>query len=224
VTSAGPLRVVVADDHYLVREGLRALLADGGEVEVCAAVGSAAALVEAVDRYQPDAVITDIRMPEGTEGIEAAHAIRAGHPQVGVVVLSQYADGSYADALLARGTDGLAYLLKERVGDIAELMRALQEVCAGRTALDTRIVDTLISRRRTIARSGLDALSPRERDVLREMARGLANSGIAQNLHMSESSVEKHIGSIFTKLGHDEQPHTHRRVAAVLAYLGATSR
>jgi DNA-binding NarL/FixJ family response regulator len=165
-------------------------------------------------------VITDIRMPEGTEGIEAAHAIRARYPGTGVVVLSQHADGAYADALLAEGTDGLAYLLKERVGDVAELMRALTEVCAGRTALDTRIVDTLISRRHTTTPSGLDALSPRERDVLREMARGLANAGIAQALHLSESSVEKHIGWIFTKLGHDEQPHTHRRVAAVLAYLG----
>lgn len=213
------LRIVIADDHYLVREGLRALLVDTGEVDVCAAVDSADALLSAVDEHGPDAVITDIRMPDGTEGIEAAHAIRARHPGTGVVVLSQHADGAYADALLANGTDGLAYLLKERVGDIAELRRALTEVCAGRTALDTRIVDTLISRRNTGTPSGLDSLSTRERDVLREMARGLANAGIAQALHLSESSVEKHIGWIFTKLGHDEQPHTHRRVAAVLAYL-----
>jgi len=220
MSDARPLRVVVADDHYLLREGLRALLVDAGEVVVCATVGSAPELLAAVDEHRPDAVITDIRMPEGTEGIEAAHAIRARYPGTGVVVLSQHADGAYADALLAHGTDGLAYLLKERVGDIAELMRALTEVCAGRTALDTRIVDTLISRRHTTTPSGLDALSPRERDVLREMARGLANAGIAQALHLSESSVEKHVGWIFTKLGHDEQPHTHRRVAAVLAYLG----
>lgn len=218
------LRVVIADDHYLLREGLRALLADGGEVEVCAAVGSAPELLDAVQRLTPDAVITDIRMPEGMEGIEAAHAIRARHPGVGIVVLSQHADSSYAQALLADGTHGLAYLLKERVGDLAELMRALQEVCAGRTALDTRIVDALIARRRTLAPSGLDALSPRERDVLQEMARGLANAGIARTLSLSESAVEKHISAIFAKLGHDEQPHTHRRVAAVLAYLGATAR
>lgn len=224
MTTGRPLRVIVADDHYLLREGLRALLTDGGEVEVCAAVGSAPELIEAVDRLSPDAVITDIRMPEGTEGIEAAHAIRAQHPDIGVVVLSQHADGSYAHALLANGTDGLAYLLKERVGDVAELMRALREVCAGRTALDTRIVDALISRRRTFAPSGLDALSNREREVLHEMARGLANAGIARTLMLSESAIEKHISSIFAKLGHDEQPNTHRRVAAVLAYLGATSR
>ena len=118
-----------------------------------------------------------------------------------MVVLSQYADGSYADALLAHGTDGLAYLLKERVGDLTELMRALGEVCAGRTALDTRMVDALIARRRTVAPDLLDTLTSRERDVLHEMARGLSNAGIAQALALSESAVEKHIGAIFAKLG-----------------------
>jgi DNA-binding NarL/FixJ family response regulator len=217
-----PLRVVIADDHYLLREGLRALLTDTGEIEVCAAVGSAPELIRAVDELVPDAVITDIRMPAATEGIQATHAIRARHPGVGVVVLSQHADGSYADALLAQGTDGVAYLLKDRVGDVAELRRALAEVCAGRTALDTRIVDALISRRRASAPDALDGLSERERAVLHEMAGGLTNSGIARTLSLSESAVEKHIGSIFAKLGH-EQPNTHRRVAAVLAYLRATS-
>lgn len=220
MTTGNPLRVVVADDHYLLREGLRALLNDTGEVEVSETVGTAEDLVLAVDRVRPDAVITDIRMPRGTEGIEAAHTIRRRHPQVGVVVLSQHADGSYADALLANGTDGLAYLLKERVGDIAELMRALREVCAGRTALDARIVDALIARGRGRSANRIDALSGRERDVLREMARGLANAAIAETLCLSDSSVEKHIGAIFTKLGHNESPNTHRRVAAVLDYLG----
>lgn len=218
----GPMRVIIADDHYLLREGLRALLTDTGDVDVCAAAATAPQLLEAVDRLLPDAVITDIRMPAGTEGITAAHTIRARHPEIGVVVLSQHADSSYAHALLANGTDGLAYLLKERVGDVAELMRALHDVCAGKTALDTRIVDALISRRRTIAPSGLDALSDRERDVLHQMARGLANAGIAQTLKLSESAIEKYISSIFTKLGHDEQANTHRRVAAVLKYLNAT--
>ena len=217
------LRVVLADDHYLLREGLRALLEDSGEVEVCAAVGDAVELLEAVTRLAPDAVLTDIRMPpgHGTEGIDAAHEIRRQHPSVGVVVLSQHADQAYANALLAHGTDGLAYLLKERVGDIDELLRALREVCAGRTALDTKIVDALVSRRRALEPGGIDALSPREVDVLREMARGLTNAGIAGALVLSESAVEKHIGSIFAKLGHAEQPGTHRRVTAVLAYLGA---
>jgi DNA-binding NarL/FixJ family response regulator len=122
--------VVIADDRYLFREGLRALLVDGGEVEVCAAVGSAPDLIDAVELLLPDAVITDIRMPESTDGIDAAHAIRAKHPDIGVVVLSQHGGGSYAYALLAHGTDGLACLLKERVGDVEELMRALREVCA----------------------------------------------------------------------------------------------
>ena len=219
------LRVVLADDHYLLREGLRALLEDTGAVEVVAAVPDAAELIEAVERLAPDAVLTDIRMPpgHGTEGIEAAHEIRRRHPGVGVVVLSQHADSSYASALLEHGTDGLAYLLKERVGDVEELLRALREVCAGRTALDTRIVDALVTRRLKQAPSGIDALSPRERDVMREMARGLSNAGIARALVLSDSAVEKHISSIFAKLGHAEQPETHRRVAAVLAYLGATA-
>jgi DNA-binding NarL/FixJ family response regulator len=159
----------------------------------------------------------------GTEGIDAAHEIRRRHPGVGVVVLSQHADSSYASMLLENGTDGLAYLLKERVGDVEELLRALREVCAGRTALDTRIVDALVARRLTHAPSGIDALSPRERDVMREMARGLSNAGIARALVLSDSAVEKHISSIFAKLGHPEQPETHRRVAAVLAYLGAVT-
>jgi len=216
------LRVVLADDHYLLREGLRALLEDSGEVEVAAAVGDATQLLEAVDRLAPDAVLTDIRMPpgHGTEGIEAAHEIRRRHPGVGVVVLSQHADSSYAKALLEHGTDGLAYLLKERVGDVHELLRALREVCAGRTALDTRIVDALVTRRLKQAPSGIDTLSPRELDVMREMARGLSNAGIARALVLSDSAIEKHISSIFAKLGHPEQPETHRRVAAVLAYLG----
>jgi len=219
------LRVVLADDHYLLREGLRALLEDSGEVEVAAAVSDATELIEAVERLGPDAVLTDIRMPpsHGTEGIEAAHEIRRRHPGVGVVVLSQHADSSYASMLLENGTDGLAYLLKERVGDVEELLRALREVCAGRTALDTRIVDALVARRLKQAPSGIDALSPRERDVMREMARGLSNAGIARVLVLSDSAVEKHISSIFAKLGHPEQPETHRRVAAVLAYLGATT-
>jgi DNA-binding NarL/FixJ family response regulator len=222
MTERPPLRVIVADDHYLLREGLRALLADGGAVDVCATVHNAPALIEAVDRLHPDAVITDIRMPEGTEGIEAARTIRTRHPDVGVVVLSQHANGSYADQLLADGTDGLAYLLKERVGDRAELMRALGEVCAGRTALDTRIVDALIARRRVHAPGVLDALTARERAVLHEMARGQSNAGIAQTLSLSESAIEKHISAIFAKLGQD-QPHIHRRVAAVLAYLRAAT-
>ncbi len=217
------LRVVIADDSYLLREGVRALLEDSGEVELCAAVGDATELLDAVARFTPDAVLTDIRMPPGhqTEGIEAAHEIRRRFPDVGVVVLSQHADEPYVRALLEHGTDGLAYLLKERVGDIDELLRALHEVCAGRTVLDSRVVDALVTRRMSRESSGLDDLTGRERDVLREMARGLSNTGIADALVLSESAVEKHISAIFAKLGHHEQPGTNRRVSAVLAYLGA---
>ncbi len=218
------LRVVIADDNYLLREGVRALLEDSGEVEICAAVGDARELLDAVTRLVPDAVLTDIRMPPGhqTEGIEAAHEIRRRFPSIGVVVLSQHADEAYVCALLEHGTDGLAYLLKERVGDLDELLRALHEVCAGRTVLDARVVDALVTRSLHREPSGLESLTDREREVLHEMARGLSNTGIAESLVLSESAVEKHIGSIFAKLGHHELPRTNRRVSAVLAYLGAT--
>lgn len=218
------LRIVLADDNYLLREGVRALLEDSGEVQICAAVSDAVELLDAVERYGPDAVLTDIRMPPNlqTEGIEAAHEIRRRFPSVGVVVLSQHADESYVRALLEHGTDGLAYLLKERVGDVDELLRALREVCAGRTVLDPRVLDALITRRLNQEPAGLETLTGREHDVLREMARGLSNSGIARALVLSESAVEKHIGSIFAKLGQHDLSDTNRRVSAVLAYLGAS--
>lgn len=215
------LRVALADDHYLVREGLRRLLEGSGEVEVVGAVESGDALLGLVAESRPDAVITDIRMPPGhhMEGIEAAHRIRAEHPSVGVVVLSQHAEESYAFELLKHGTDGLAYLLKDRVGDIDELLRALREVAAGRSAIDARVVDALVQRRERRATSGLDQLTPRERDVVREMAQGKSNAGIAAALVLSESAVEKHVSSIFTKLGRPGEEGIHRRVAAVLAFL-----
>jgi DNA-binding NarL/FixJ family response regulator len=214
------LRVVVADDHYLVREGVRRLLESSDEVEVLDAAGTADELLRLVAELAPDAVITDIRMPPGhhMEGIEAAHQIRAAHPNVGVVVLSQHADESYAFALLKHGTDGLAYLLKDRVGDLGELLRALREVAAGRSAIDARVVDALVQRRARREASGLDRLTPRELDVLREMAQGKSNPGIAASLVLSESAVEKHVSSILTKLGQADEG-VHRRVAAVLAFL-----
>lgn len=219
------LRVVIAEDSYLLREGVRALLEDSGEIEVCAAVGDAVELIDAVTRFRPDAVLTDIRMPPGhhTEGIEAAHEIRSRFPGTGVVVLSQHTDAAYVRALLEHGTSGLAYLLKERVGDLEELVRALREVCAGRTVLDPRVVDALVAQRLNQGPAGVETLTARELEVLRQMARGLSNTGIAEALVLSESAVEKHIGSIFTKLGHHEQPSTNRRVSAVLVYLGAAA-
>lgn len=215
------LRVVLADDHYLVREGVRRLLESSGRVEVLAAVADAAALLEAVASLRPDVVITDIRMPPGhhMEGIDAAHKIRADHPSVGVVVLSQHADESYAFELLKNGTTGLAYLLKDRVGDLDELLRALGEVAAGRSVIDSRIVDSLVDRRARREKSGLEELTPREYDVLREMAQGKNNPGIAAALVLSESAVEKHVSAILAKLGRSDEAGVHRRVAAVLAFL-----
>ena len=222
----GRLRIVIAEDNYLVREGTRRLLEDSGQVDVVAAVGNADELLEAVGQLRPDAVLTDIRMPPGhqMEGIAAAQAIRASFPQVGVVVLSQHADEAYAFELLKRGTAGLAYLLKERVGELDELLRALREVVAGRSVIDPRVVELLVSHRARLAQSPVSLLSPRELDVLRQMAEGRTNRAIAEALVLSESAVEKHINAIFGKLGLTEEPQLHRRVAAVLAYLRDSGR
>ena len=213
------LRVVLAEDNYLVREGTRRLLQDSGAVEVLAAVGTAEELRDAVRRISPDAVITDIRMPPGhhMEGIEAARAIRADHPRIGVVVLSQHTDQSYAFELLRDGAAGLAYLLKDRLGDVDDLVHALREVSAGGSVIDPVVIDALVARRARTA-SPLTALTARELDVLREMAQGRTNAGIEAALHLSASTVEKHVNAIFTKLQLTDAP-VHRRVAAVLAFL-----
>jgi len=216
-----PLRIVIADDDYLLREGTARLLSYVAGVEVLETVGNADALVDAVRRLRPDAVLTDIRMPPGhqMEGIEAAHVIRRDHPGVGVVVLSQHASPAYAMELFREGTAGLAYLLKERIGDVEEVVRALRETIGGGSVIDSRIVETLIARRSRDEGSSIGELSSREREVLREMARGKTNQAIAEALVLSVSAVEKHVGAIFDKLGLAEEPALHRRVAAVLAYL-----
>ncbi len=212
---------MIAEDNYLVREGTRRVLEDTGEVEVIAAVGSAEELKDAVTRLRPQAVVTDIRMPPGhrMEGIEAAHAIRKQHPEIGVVVLSQHADEVYAFELLKDGTAGLAYLLKDRVADPEEIVRALREVRAGRSVVDAEVVEALVLSRSRRAASPLRDLTLRELDVLREMAQGRTNPAIAKALHLSESSVEKYATAIFSKLGLSEERETHRRVAAVLTFL-----
>jgi DNA-binding NarL/FixJ family response regulator len=219
------LRIVIAEDNYLVREGTRKLLEDSGEVEVLAAVGNADELLDAVERLRPHAVLTDIRMPPGhdMEGIEAAHRIRALYPDIGVVVLSQHAEEAYAFQLLKNGTSGLAYLLKERIGDLSELLRALRETVEGRSVIDAVVVEALLARRSRLARSPLAELTPRETDVLREMAQGKTNAAIAASLSVSESAVEKYANGIFSKLGLSEEKQTHRRVAAVLAFLRESS-
>ena len=225
-----PMRIVIADDNYLVREGTRRLLEDTGEVTVLAAVGSAPELLDAVRRTNPEAVLTDIRMPPAgsagqrggapaMEGIDAAHAIKAANPRVGVVILSQYADESYAFELFRNGTAGLAYLLKDRVGDLHHLLSALRDVVAGGSAIDPKVVEALVTRRARLRESALAELTERELNVLREMAQGRGNAGIAAQLTLSESSVEKHINSIFAKLGLSGDQALNRRVAAVLTFL-----
>lgn len=222
MAESGPtLRIVIADDDYLLREGAARLLSYVAGIEVLETVGTAEALLDAVGRLRPDAVLTDIRMPPGhqMEGIEAAHAIRRDHPGVGVVVLSQHAAPAYAMELFREGTAGLAYLLKERIGDVEEVVRALRETAAGGSVIDPRIVEAFIVRRARGEGSRLGELSVRELEVLREMARGKTNAAIAQALVLSVSAVEKHVGAIFDKLDLAEEPALHRRVAAVLAYL-----
>ena len=214
-------RVVIAEDHYLVREGTRELLESSGRVTVLAAVGDADELVDAVERLNPDAVIVDIRMPPDhrTEGITAARTIRARHPCIGIVVLSQYKTPMYAMELFRDGTDGLAYLLKDRIGDRGELVRALDRVVDGSSVIDPAIVDSLLARGAAPS-SPMRHLTDRERDVLGRMAEGLSNQAIADGLHLSSSSIEKHINSIFAKLGLDPADATlNRRVAAVLAFV-----
>src|SRR5919199_2634418 len=215
------IRVVFAEDNYLVREGTSALLRESDEVELVAAVGSLPELLAAVDEHKPQAVLTDIRMPptNTTEGIEAAKEIRSKHPDVGVVVLSQYAEEEYAYELLKDGAAGLAYLLKERISDIDELVRALTEVSKGGSVLDPKIVEALVARKDRLEHSPLAPLTEREREVLSEMAQGKNNAAIAKALFLTERAVEKHINSLFHKLGLTEETDVHRRVMAVLAFL-----
>jgi DNA-binding NarL/FixJ family response regulator len=216
------LRVVIAEDHLLFREGIRQLLESSGRIEVVAAVADGESLRAEVQRYTPDAVVVDIRMPPNheTEGIVAARSIRSSHPDTGVVVLSQYANALYAFELFADGTEGLAYLLKDRVGDVDELIRAVVSVSQGGSVIDPLVVEGLLARPRTTGAYSIEDLTEREYEVLAHMAEGKSNAAISEALFISESSVEKHSGSILTKLGLDpEDASVNRRVAAVLSFL-----
>jgi DNA-binding NarL/FixJ family response regulator len=219
-----PLRVVFAEDNYLVREGTTALLSTAPEVEVVASVADSRDLLPTVGEVAPDVVLTDIRMPPTytTEGIDAARRIRAEHPKVGVLVLSQHADGAYAAELLSEGAAGLGYLLKERVADVSELVRALAEVARGGSVLDPKVVEVLLAANARERSSPLTALTSRETEVLREMATGRNNAAIAKTLYLSERAVEKHINAVFAKLGLTAEEESHRRVRAVLTFLNAT--
>jgi DNA-binding NarL/FixJ family response regulator len=215
------LRVVFAEDDYLVRAGTAALLSEVEDLEVVALVSDAEGLMEAVEEHRPDAVLTDIRMPptNTTEGIDAARRIKAEHPETGVVVLSQYVEDEYAYDLLKDGAEGLGYLLKERVADVGEVVRALQEVSRGGSVLDPKVVEGLVARKERMAASPLAHLTEREREVLEHMAQGKNNAAIARSLFLTERAVEKHINSLFHKLGVSEEPEIHRRVMAVLTFL-----
>src|SRR5438093_3108532 len=216
-----PLRVVFAEDNYLVREGTSALLGSTSDVELVQAVSDLDSLLASVREHRPDAVLTDIRMPptNTTEGIQAARQIRSDHPTIGVVVLSQFAEEEYAYELLKDGATGLGYLLKERVADLDELVRALQEVARGGSVLDPKVVEGLVARKQREARSPLAQLTEREREVLEQMAQGKNNAAIAKSLFLTERAVEKHINSLFHKLDLSEETDVHRRVMAVLAFL-----
>jgi DNA-binding NarL/FixJ family response regulator len=210
------MRVVIAEDAAVLREGLATLLADRGH-EVCAAVADAEALRAAVAEHAPDAVIADIRMPptHTDEGLRAAVTIRRDFPSTGVLLFSQYIETRYMARLLESGAGGVGYLLKERVGNVAEFVSALERVAAGGTALDPEVISQLLRR----PDPGLASLTPREREVLGLMAEGRSNSGVAAKLVLSEGMVEKHIASIFGKLSLDPEAADNRRVLAVLRYL-----
>jgi DNA-binding NarL/FixJ family response regulator len=215
-----PIRVVLAEDNYLVREGVRRLLEPEEDIEIVAVCANLASLEAAIDSERPDVVLTDIRMPPTNrdEGIQVANRLHETSPHTGVVVLSQFANPEYALALLERGADGRAYLLKDRVGDAADLAGAIREVARGGSVIDPKVVETLVvSRSRTA--SPLDELTPRERATLEEMAQGKNNAAIAASLVITERSVEKLVHSIFQKLGLTWQPEINRRVKAVLLYL-----
>ena len=216
-----PIRLVLAEDQYLVREGVRRLLEAQDDLEVAAVCDDLDSLLAAVRAEQPDVVLTDIRMPPGgtDEGIQAATRLRETNPEIGVVVLSQYATPSYAVALLEGGSERRAYLLKERVSDVEQLVGAIRTVAGGGSVMDPKVVDALVAETTRSDDSPLDELTPRERDVLREMAAGKNNAAIAGTLFLTERSVEKVIHSIFLKLGLTWEEAVHKRVKAVVLYL-----
>jgi len=211
----------IAEDDYLVREGARAVLDAHPRVSVLGTAGEGTALLALFETDLPDVVLLDIRMPPTftTEGIELARRIRAEHPSVGIVVLSQHADPEYALELLRDGSSGLAYLLKERLGDADRLVQAIEEVRDGGSILDPRIVEALLEAQRRRTASKLAGLTPRELQVLALMASGRGNASIARELTITDRSVEKHSNAIFRKLGLGEEVELNRRVAAVLFYL-----
>jgi DNA-binding NarL/FixJ family response regulator len=216
-----PIRVVLAEDNVLLRDGVSRLIGATDDLELAGVCGDLPGLLDLVTRNRPDVVVTDIRMPPtGTdEGIRAAAALRTSHPDIGVVVLSQYANPRYALDLLAGGSERRAYLLKERVSDVDELVVAIRTVDDGGSVIDPKVVEALVATSATRRTSDLDRLTKRETEILQEMATGKSNAAIAAALILSERAVEKHTNSIFSKLGLSEERNLNRRVKAVLLYL-----
>src|SRR3954453_16106171 len=218
------IRVVLAEDSLIVREGVRQLLAGDEEIDVVAAVGDMSSVHEACAREHPDVVVTDIRMPptKTDDGIRLATELRDSHPEIGVVVLSQYADPLYALSLLDQGSDGRAYLLKERVHNRAELTAAIHAGAGGGSMIDPKIVEKLVHARGMAENSPLNELTAREREVLSEIAQGKSNTAIADSLFLTQRAVEKHINAIFLKLGLADAQDVSKRVKAALMLLAET--
>jgi DNA-binding NarL/FixJ family response regulator len=216
-----PIRIVLAEDSYLVREGIRTLLESRPQLELVATCGDLESLLRAVETERPDVVLTDIRMPPDglDEGIQAASRLRETSPEIGVVVLSQYAEPGYALELLEGGSEGRAYLLKERVDDVDQLAAAIGAVADGGSVIDPKVVEALVASKSAAERSLLADLTPREAEVLHEMAQGKNNAAIAESLVIAERSVEKYVHSIFAKLDIAWEEKVSRRVKAVLLYL-----
>jgi DNA-binding NarL/FixJ family response regulator len=214
------IRIALAEDNALLREGVATLLDREDDLELVGTATDLPSLFDLIDRAQPQVVVTDIRMPPTStdEGIQAARRLREERPEVGVVVLSQYAEPSYALALLDGGSSGRAYLLKERVSEVDQLLRAIREVAVGGSIIDPTVVELLVARSRRVP-SRLDDLSPREHEVLAEMATGKNNAAIGATLVLTERAVEKHTNAIFSKLGLSEEQDVNRRVKAVLLFL-----
>ena len=218
---AAPIRVVLGEDSYLLREGITQLFQDSPEIELVGTGGDLAGIEAAVAATNPDVVVTDIRMPPTytDEGLRLAHQLRTERPEVGVVILSHHAEPEYALALLEPGAAGRAYLLKERISDLPELLNAIREVRRGGSVIDPTVVDILFAARSKSAQSPLATLTPRERDVLAQLGQGKTNAAIASALTLTDRAVEKHINSIFAKLNVNEHPDVHRRVKAALMFL-----
>jgi DNA-binding NarL/FixJ family response regulator len=219
------IRVVLAEDNALLREGVSRLIEAQDDLSVVGVAGDLPELLGIIERDPPDVVVTDIRMPPtGTdEGIQAANLLRERQPDVGVVVLSQYSNPSYALALLSEGSAGRAYLLKERVSGVDDLVAAIREVAGGGSVIDPAVVESLVAATSRRPKSDMERLTPREREILGEMAQGKSNAAIASTLVLSERAVEKHTNSIFSKLGLSEERDVNRRVKAVLLWLSDAS-